>query len=75
MERPPTPQAFHGYGDAKGDDEKMEIDMEARPCDAGADADEKEPSMLGHFEEVHRVKQGLHQRHIQMIALVCWIVV
>ena len=48
--------------------EKMSIDIEARPA-TPAEMDEKSNSMYGHFEEVLHVKQGLHQRHIQMIAL------
>lgn len=51
--------------------DKMGIDIEALPAlPVELDgSDEKANSMHGHFEEVIHVKQGLHQRHIQMIAL------
>ncbi|USW55837.1 Putative amino acid permease/ SLC12A domain-containing protein [Septoria linicola] len=59
---PRRPQSLHEKS------EKMSIDIEARP-ESPVEMDQKSNSIYGHFEEVQHVKQGLHQRHIQMIAL------
>lgn len=64
LEMAPTTRQ-QGYGKK---DEKMEIEVDARP-ESPVDMDQKSNSMYGHFEEVQLVRQGLHQRHIQMIAL------
>lgn len=69
LEFAPAPHALAGYGD-NGTKEKVSTDIEAAPAEAIHDMDEKSHgSMFGHFEEVQHLKQGLHQRHIQMIAL------
>ncbi|KAK4497939.1 hypothetical protein PRZ48_010595 [Zasmidium cellare] len=69
LEFAPAPHALVGYGD-HGAKEKVSTDIEAAPAESIHDMDEKSHgSMFGHFEEVQHVKQGLHQRHIQMIAL------
>ena len=61
--------SLYSYGTCLGK-EKVETDIEAAPAESIHDMDEKSHgSMFGHFEEVQHVKQGLHQRHIQMIAL------
>lgn len=69
VEFAPAQQAHAHYGDS-GKIEKDSTDIEAAPAESIHDMDEKsQRSMFEHFEEVRHVKQGLHQRHIQMIAL------
>lgn len=49
---------------------KIEADIEALPAELVHEAvDEKSNAqdVYAHFEEVGKVKQGLHQRHIQVI--------
>ena len=53
--------------------EKSDGDMEAASRDEKNGSGDVAPGYVedgtGEFEEVHEVRQGLHQRHIQMIAL------
>lgn len=50
----------------------MSPDIETVQTPTHDEDDEKIPyeSMQGHFEEVEHVRQGLHQRHIQMVGFV-----
>ncbi|KAK4613499.1 Dicarboxylic amino acid permease [Fulvia fulva] len=52
-------------------DKTRSPDIEAAPAESlhGVEDGKSTGSMFAHFEEVKHVKQGLHQRHIQMIAL------
>jgi hypothetical protein len=55
-----------------GKDEKMPVDIEAIPDGHDGGEEKSYASMYGHFEEVKHVKQGLHQRHIQMVRFFRW---
>lgn len=57
----------------EGDDlqalrEAPSLDKKVFPA-VSKQTDEIDMEVLGQFEEIHDVRQGLHQRHIQMIAL------
>jgi amino acid permease len=70
LEASPTTRSPAGHRHADEKHGKMSIDIEARPDSPDMGVMEEKPNaMYVHFEEVSKVKQGLHQRHIQMIAL------